>query len=101
MLILATLALPALCVAQAAPASSAAATPKRPNVLIWIMDDVGFGQPSPFGGPVDMPSMQAIADRGLRFTNFHSTAICSSSHECRCSTVAIITHWAWATTRGS
>lgn len=54
-------------------------TPKRPNVLVWIMDDVGFGQPSPFGGPVDMPTLQSIADRGLRFTNFHSTAICSSS----------------------
>jgi arylsulfatase A-like enzyme len=59
----------------------AAAPPvaSRPNVLIWIMDDVGFGHPSPFGGPVDMPTLQSIAERGLRFTNFHSTAICSPS----------------------
>lgn len=64
--------------------SSLAASPapeptRKPNVLIWIMDDVGYGQPSPFGGPVEMPTLQSIADRGLRFTNFHSTAICSSS----------------------
>jgi arylsulfatase A-like enzyme len=59
--------------------AAAPPAPPRPNVLIWIMDDVGFGHPSPFGGPVDMPTLQSIAERGLRFTNFHSTAICSPS----------------------
>jgi arylsulfatase len=64
---------------HAAAATPAATTAKRPNVLIWLMDDVGYGHPSPFGGPVEMPTLQSIADNGLRFTNFHSTAICSSS----------------------
>ena len=61
-------------------AADAAPTPvQRPNVLVWLMDDVGYGQTSPFGGPVDMPTLQSLADRGVRFTNFHSTSICSSS----------------------
>jgi arylsulfatase A-like enzyme len=64
---------------SAAATKAVAPAVRRPNVLIWLMDDVGFGQPSPFGGPVEMPTLQAIADQGLRFTNFHSTAICSSS----------------------
>jgi arylsulfatase len=34
------------------------------------MDDVGYGHPSPFGGPVEMPTLHSIADKGLRFTNF-------------------------------
>ena len=71
---IATLLLPLAC-----PAQHAASAPKRPNVLIWVMDDVGFGQPSPFGGPVEMPNLDAIARNGLRFTNFHSTGICSPS----------------------
>ena len=58
---------------------AAPAPPHKPNVLIWIMDDVGYGQTSAFGGPVETPTLQALADRGLRFTDFHSTAICSSS----------------------
>ena len=62
----------------AAPSANDAPA-RRPNVLIWIMDDVGYGQTTPFGGPVDTPTLQSLADRGLRFTNFHSTAICSSS----------------------
>ena len=71
---LAALMLPLLCPAQSEPNAR-----KRPNVLIWIMDDVGFGQPSAFGGPVHMPALEAVAARGLRFNNFHSTAICSPS----------------------
>ena len=60
-------------------AADTPSTAKKPNVLIWIMDDVGYGQTSAFGGPVETPTLQAVADRGLRFTDFHSTAICSSS----------------------
>lgn len=52
---------------------------KAPNVLIWLMDDVGFGQPSAFGGPVETPTLDKLAEGGLRFNNFHSTAVCSSS----------------------
>src|SRR5215467_9018853 len=48
-----------------------------PNVLLLLTDDVGFGAISTFGGPIQTPSMQRIADSGLRFNQFHTTALCS------------------------
>ena len=48
-----------------------------PNVLIILIDDMGFGQSSAFGGPVHMPNAERLAANGLRFTNFHTTALCS------------------------
>ena len=48
-----------------------------PNVLLIITDDVGFGAPSTFGGLIPTPNMDRIANAGLRFTQFHSTALCS------------------------
>ncbi len=48
-----------------------------PNVLLVMLDDVGFGSYSTFGGPIDTPVFQAIADRGLRYNQFHTTALCS------------------------
>lgn len=48
-----------------------------PNVLLIITDDVGYGAPSTFGGLVPTPNMDRIANAGLRFTQFHSTALCS------------------------
>jgi len=50
-----------------------------PNVLLIITDDVGFGASSTYGGPIQTPSMQRIADSGLRFNQFHTTALCSPS----------------------
>jgi arylsulfatase A-like enzyme len=50
-----------------------------PNVLLFLMDDVGFGATSPFGGPVDTPNFQRLADNGLRYNTFHTTALCSPS----------------------
>lgn len=50
-----------------------------PNVIIVLIDDMGFGQPSPFGGPVRMPAAERLASEGLRFNQFHTTAICSAS----------------------
>ncbi len=52
---------------------------KAPNVLLIMTDDQGFGAPSTFGGVIPTPTMDRLADTGLRFTNFHSTAICSST----------------------
>jgi arylsulfatase A-like enzyme len=46
-------------------------------VLLIITDDVGFGAPSTFGGLVPTPNLDRIANAGLRFTQFHSTALCS------------------------
>lgn len=51
--------------------------PGAPNVLLIITDDVGFGAPSTFGGVIPTPTMDRVAARGLRYTNFHSTALCS------------------------
>jgi arylsulfatase A-like enzyme len=48
-----------------------------PNVLLIITDDVGFGAPSTFGGVIPTPALDRIADNGLRYTNFNSTALCS------------------------
>ena len=48
-----------------------------PNVVIVLIDDVGFGGPSTFGGPIRTPTMDQVAAAGLRFNNFHTTALCS------------------------
>ncbi|MDK3074004.1 arylsulfatase [Sedimentitalea sp. JM2-8] len=48
-----------------------------PNVLLIITDDAGFGVPSTFGGVIPTSTMDALAAEGLRFTNIHSTALCS------------------------
>ncbi|WP_445638058.1 Sulfatase-like hydrolase/transferase [Nostoc sp. DSM 114161] len=50
---------------------------KAPNVLLVILDDVGFGQASTFGGPVETPNLTRLADTGLRYNQFHTTALCS------------------------
>jgi arylsulfatase A-like enzyme len=52
--------------------------PKQaPNVLLIITDDAGFGVPSTFGGVIPSPTMDRIANSGLRYNNIHSTALCS------------------------
>jgi arylsulfatase len=48
-----------------------------PNILLIITDDVGFGAPSTFGGVIPTPALDRIASNGLRYTNFHSTSLCS------------------------
>jgi arylsulfatase A-like enzyme len=48
-----------------------------PNVLIVLVDDMGFGMPSAFGGPVHMPTADRLASAGLRYNQFHTTALCS------------------------
>jgi arylsulfatase len=50
---------------------------EAPNVLLIMTDDVGFGAPSTFGGVIPTPALDRIGKAGLRFTNFHSTALCS------------------------
>jgi arylsulfatase A-like enzyme len=54
------------------------APPKgAPNVLLIMTDDMGFGAPGTFGGVVPTPALDGIANNGLRYTNFHSTSLCS------------------------
>jgi hypothetical protein len=48
-----------------------------PNVVIVLIDDIGFGGPSAFGGPIQTPILDRLAAGGLRFNNFHTTALCS------------------------
>jgi arylsulfatase len=48
-----------------------------PNVLLILLDDAGFGQFSAFGGGVPSPNVEKLAARGLRYTRFHTTALCS------------------------
>jgi len=48
-----------------------------PNVLIVLLDDVGFGQASTFGGEINTPTLSKLADQGLSYNTFHTTAICS------------------------
>jgi len=48
-----------------------------PNVLSVLIDDMGFGQSSAFGGPVHVPTVERLASEGLRCNEFHTTALCS------------------------
>jgi arylsulfatase A-like enzyme len=48
-----------------------------PNVLMVVWDDVGYGAMDVFGGPIETPTMRRIAETGLRYSNFHTTALCS------------------------
>jgi arylsulfatase len=48
-----------------------------PNVLIILLDDVGFGQPDTYGGPVHTPTLSRIAGEGISYNTFHTTSICS------------------------
>jgi len=50
-----------------------------PNVLIWLIDDMGFGHSGAFGGLTPMPAIEGLAANGLRYNNFHTTALCSPS----------------------
>ena len=48
-----------------------------PNVVIVLVDDIGFGHSSAFGGPINMPTLDRLANNGLRYNRFHTTALCS------------------------
>ena len=64
------------------PAINALRPPKgAPNVVIVLLDDMGFGAPSVTGGPCNMPAMQKVADDGLLYNRFHTTALCSPTRQ--------------------
>ena len=65
--------------AQSTPYWAPRVVPPRgaPNVLLIMTDDTGFGVTSTFGGVVPTPTLDRIANNGLRYTNFNSTALCS------------------------
>jgi len=52
-----------------------------PNVLVILLDDVGFGAASVFGGPCQTPTAERLAQRGLSYTRFHTTALCAPTRQ--------------------
>lgn len=63
--------------AKAPPPFDVKAPAGAPNVLIVLVDDLGFAGTSTFGGPVGTPTFDQIASQGLHYNNFHTTAVCS------------------------
>ena len=53
-----------------------------PNVLFIVLDDTGYGQLGCFGSPIETPNLDALAANGLRYTNMHTTALCSPTRSC-------------------
>jgi arylsulfatase A-like enzyme len=53
-----------------------------PNVMVVVFDDLGFAQLGCYGSDLETPNIDRIAERGLRFTNFHTTAVCSPTRAC-------------------
>lgn len=63
--------------ATAPPRFEVKAPAGSPNVLLVMIDDMGFGMSGAFGGPIHMPTVERLADNGLRYNHFHTTALCS------------------------
>jgi arylsulfatase A-like enzyme len=58
------------------------APPGAPNVIYIVLDDVGFSAMSSYGGPIETPNIDRIANEGVRYTQFHTTALCSPTRSC-------------------
>ncbi len=63
--------------ATAPPRFEVKAPEKAPNIVIVLIDDMGFGASETFGGPVHMPTMDRLASTGLKYNRFHTTSLCS------------------------
>jgi len=63
--------------AKAPPRFEVKAAKGSPNVVVVLLDDIGFGQSSAFGGPCKMETAEKLAAAGLRYNDFHTTALCS------------------------
>ena len=63
--------------AQPPPRFAVKAPDGAPNVVIILIDDLGFGATSTFGGPIATRTLDSLAQQGLRYNNFHTTALCS------------------------
>ncbi|MDX6656052.1 MAG: hypothetical protein QOH62_845, partial [Solirubrobacteraceae bacterium] len=69
-------------VADWSPYTQPMAPDGAPSILYIVLDDVGFAAMEPYGGPVETPNINRIAERGLKYTNFHTTALCSPTRSC-------------------
>ncbi len=63
--------------AKAPPRWDVKAPAKAPNVVVVLIDDIGFGHSSAFGGPCVMPTLEKLSKNGLKYNRFHTTALCS------------------------
>ena len=54
---------------------------KRPNFIVIVADDLGFTDTSAFGGEINTPNLNKLAQRGLRFTDFHTASACSPTRQ--------------------
>ena len=59
------------------PRFDVTAPENAPNVVIFLVDDVGFGAAQTFGGPIATPTLDTLSQQGIRYNNFHTTALCS------------------------
>ncbi len=64
------------------PIETVKAPKGSPNVVFLVLDDIGYGGLGCFGGPVDTPNIDRLAQGGLKYTNFHTTGICSPTRAC-------------------
>ena len=62
---------------KAPPRFEVKAPQGAPNVIVFLIDDIGFGHGSAFGGQIPMPTLERLASRGLKYNRFHTTALCS------------------------
>jgi arylsulfatase A-like enzyme len=65
-----------------APYTQPIAPEGTPSLLYIVLDDVGFSAMEPFGGLIDTPNIKRLAESGLLYTNFHTTALCSPTRSC-------------------
>jgi len=65
--------------ATAPPLFQVKAPPGAPNVIVILLDNLGFGATKPFGGVINMPTLERLAKDGLIYTNFHTAPLCSPS----------------------
>ena len=54
----------------------------RPNIVVIVLDDVGYSQLGCYGSSIDTPALDRLADNGLRYANFHVTPLCSPTRAC-------------------
>ncbi len=66
---------------SARPIRPVEAVAGSPNVVIVLIDDMGFGASSAYGGPCEMPTAQRLSDDGLRYSRFHVTPLCSPTRQ--------------------
>src|SRR5580704_369768 len=65
--------------ATAPPLFQVKAPQGAPNVIVILLDNLGFGATKPFGGVINMPTLERLAKGGLTYTNFHTAPLCSPS----------------------